>query len=180
MVCFFREASYPQLKVNREYDQTSFEWLTEQNVPLDLNIPITINGEEYTVEMENGYGSISMGIEDELEIDPNDWILLMQEPEIILGTDYLNNEFSSIQLNQNFPNPFSETTQIGYYVSKSENISIVLFDILGNEIKTLVNKIHLTGNYSISLHRNELSDGVYYYRLISDDGIISKQLQIME
>lgn len=177
---FFREASYPQLKITRHTEQTSFEWLTEQNVPLDLNVPITINGEEYTVEMEDGYGSISMGIEDELEIDPNDWILLMQEPEVILGVDDQDMESSGIQLNQNFPNPFSETTQIEYSVSQSENVSIVLYDILGNEIKTLVNKVHQTGNYSISLHRNELSDGVYYYRLISDKGIICKKLQITE
>jgi aminopeptidase N len=41
---FFREANFPQLSVTRETDQTSFEWLTEQNVPLDLNVPITRNG----------------------------------------------------------------------------------------------------------------------------------------
>lgn len=177
---FFREASYPQLKVNREYEQTSFEWLTEQNVPLNLNVPITINGEEYTVEMENGYGNISMGIEDELEIDPNDWILLMQDPEIILGTDDLSLSENKNQLMQNFPNPFSENTKIEYSVSKIENISIVLYDIIGNEIKSLVNKVHQTGVYSISLQRNKLPDGIYYYRLISDEGIISKKLQIIE
>jgi len=176
---FFREASYPQLLVNREYNQTTFEWQTEQDVPLDLNVPILINGEEFTVEMENGYGSIAMSIADELVIDPNDWIL-MQDPDIILGTNDPNIASSGVQLNQNFPNPFSETTQIAYTVSKTENISIVLYDILGNAVKTLVNKVHQAGDYSISLHRSTLSDGVYYYQLQTDKAILSKQLYIID
>jgi len=129
--------------------------------------------------MENAYGSISMSIDDDLLIDPNDWILLMQEPDIILGVDDLMESWA-VQLNQNFPNPFSETTQIGYSLSKKENMRIVLYDILGNEIKILVNKMHQAGDYSISLNRNNLSDGVYYYRLISDEGILSKKMQIIK
>jgi aminopeptidase N len=176
---FYREANFPQLSVTRQIEQTSFQWLTEQNVPLDLNVPITINGEEYTVEMENGYGSIAMSMADDLEIDPNDWIL-MQDPDIILGTDDLNISSSGVQLKQNFPNPFSESTCIEYSVSKTENISIVLFDILGNEIKTLVNKVHQAGEYSISLHKNKLSDGVYYYQLQTDNTTLSKQFNIID
>ena len=176
---FFREASFPQLKVNRQAEKTSFEWLTEQNVPLDLNVPITINGEEHTVEMENGYGSISMSIEDELEIDPNDWIL-MQDPEIIVGLDDLSFSESENQLMQNYPNPFSENTVIEFYLSKSQHAKVCIYDQLGNRLFTLTNKAHLKGKHQISFNKGKLSDGVYYYRLISDEGIISKKLQIIE
>jgi len=176
---FFREASFPQLRVTRETEQTSFEWLTEQNVPLDLNVPVTINGEEHTVEMENGNGSISVSNEDDLEIDPNDWIL-MQDPEIIVGLDDLS--FSKIgnQLMQNYPNPFSENTIIEFYLSKSQHAEVCIYNQLGNRIFTLSNKVYLKGKHQVSFNKGVLSAGVYYYRLISDEGIISRKLQILE
>jgi len=176
---FFREAGFPQLRVNRQAEQTSFEWLTEQNVPLDLNVPVTINGEEHTVEMQNGNGSISVSIEDELEIDPNDWIL-MQDPEIIVGINDLSfSEFEN-QLMQNYPNPFSENTVIEFYLSKPQHAKVCIYDQLGNRIFTLTNKVHMKGKHQISFNKGKLSDGVYYYRLISDEGIISKKLQVIE
>ena len=176
---FYREASYPQLIVNRQAEQTSFEWLTEQNVPLDLNVPITINGEEHTVEMENGYGSISMSIEDILEIDPNEWIL-MQDPEIILGTVDLSLSESENQLMQNYPNPFSENTIIEFYLSKSQHAKVCIYDQLGNKLYTLTNRSHSKGQHQISFNKAKFSDGIYYYRLILNEGIISKKLQIID
>lgn len=176
---FFREASFPQLIVNRQAEQTTFQWLTEQNIPLDLNVPITINGEEHTVEMENGNGSISMSIEDELEIDPNDWIL-MQDPEIIVGLDDLSLGERGDQLMQNYPNPFSENTIIEFYLKKSQHAEVCIYDQLGNKLFRLTNKVHMKGKHQISFNKGNLSAGVYYYRLISDEGIISKKLQIIE
>ena len=176
---FYREASFPQLRVNRETEQTSFEWLTEQNVPLDLNVPITINGDEYTVEMVNGYGSIAMSIEDDLEIDPNDWIL-MQNPEIIVGLDDLSFSERENQLMQNYPNPFSGNTVVEFYLSKSQHAKVCIYDQLGNRLFTLTNKVHIKGKHQISFNKGKLPAGLYYYRLISDEGIISKKLQIID
>jgi len=176
---FYREASYPQLRVNRQFVQTNFEWLTEQNVALDLNVPITINGEEYTVEIENGYGSISMSIGDELEIDPNDWIL-MQDPEIILGNDDLSFRENKNQLMQNYPNPFSENTIIEFYLCKSQHAKVCIYDQMGNRLYSVTDKAQRMGNHQISFDKGNLSDGIYYYKLISDDGVITKKLQIIE
>ncbi|MCB2220692.1 MAG: T9SS type A sorting domain-containing protein [Bacteroidetes bacterium] len=176
---FYREASFPQLKVNRQIGQTSFEWLTEQNVPLDLNVPITINGEAHTVEMENGYGLISMIIEDDLEIDPNEWIL-MQDPEIIVGINDLSNSEFENRLMQNYPNPFSENTVIEFYLKKSQHAKVRIYDQFGNILFTQTHKVRIKGKHQISFNKGELSAGVYYYQLISDEGIISKKLQIID
>lgn len=176
---FFREVSFPQLRVTKEFDQTTFEWLTEQDVPLDLNVPILINEEEFTVEMENGTGSIAMSLNDDLEIDPNDWIL-MQDPDIILNTDNLNYIDKGNKLMQNFPNPFSESTNIYYSVSSRQNMSIILYDYLGNEIQTLTNGFHQKGDYSIELEKSDLSNGMYFYRMIIDEGQITKKLHIID
>ena len=177
---FFREASFPQLRVNRMLEQTSFEWLTENNVPLDLNVPVTINDEEYTVEMENGYGSISMSVEDNLEIDPNDWILMRNPEIIVVGTNDLSYRENRNQLMQNYPNPFSENTVIEFYLSKTQHAAVYIYDQLGNKLFTLTDKTHAKGNYQISFNKGKLSEGVYYYRLISDEGIISKKMLVVE
>jgi aminopeptidase N len=176
---FFREASFPQLEVNRQTDITSFEWLTEQNVPLDLNVPITINGVEHTVVVENGIGSISMNPEDDLEIDPNDWIL-MEDPEIIVGINDLSISMSENQLMQNYPNPFSENTIIEFYLKKSQHARVCIYDQLGNKLFILTDKVYTKGKHHISFNNGMLSDGIYYYRLISDEGVISRKMHIVK
>jgi hypothetical protein len=176
---FFREAAFPQLLVNREYNQTTFEWVTEQNVPLDLNVPVLNNEEEFTVEMENGVGCIAMNINDDLVIDPNEWIL-MQDPDIILNTDQLNHNDIENQLMQNFPNPFSESTLIFYSISSNQNVSIILYDYMGNEIQVLVDGFHQKGDHSIEFNRTELANGIYFYKMNSENEQITRKLQIVE
>ena len=87
-----------------------------------------------------------------------------------------NSESSNIpvefKLEQNYPNPFNPTTTIKYTVPNigNENIAspteLVVYDILGKRIKTLVNKQQPAGNYQVTFDANDLSSGVYFYALI--------------
>ncbi|MBK9404971.1 MAG: T9SS type A sorting domain-containing protein [Ignavibacteria bacterium] len=76
-----------------------------------------------------------------------------------------------ITLNQNYPNPFNPTTIINYQLSKFSNVSLKVYDVLGNEIKTLVNEYKPAGNYSVTFDAgdtgqgNNLSSGIYFYTL---------------
>jgi aminopeptidase N len=173
---FFREASYPQLQIIQEFNETHFEWLTETNVPLDLNVPILINGVEFTVEMENGMGSVAMNLNDELIIDPNDWIL-MADPDIILNINEKAKTTRNI-LHQNNPNPFANFTTIEYQVLKAGNITLNLMDYQGKHIKTLINKFHEPGCFNIRLNKGELCQGVYIYCLKTEDYTINRQMII--
>jgi hypothetical protein len=74
-------------------------------------------------------------------------------------------EFS---LSQNFPNPFNPTTLISFAVPKSvvgEMVTLIVYDILGNEVTTLANESKVAGYYSIQFNAQNLSSGVYFYRL---------------
>jgi len=68
-------------------------------------------------------------------------------------------------LAQNYPNPFNPTTRISYLLPGSEFVSLKVYDIIGREIKTLVSEFQTAGTYSINFDANELTGGIYLYRL---------------
>lgn len=73
----------------------------------------------------------------------------------------------SIRLEQNYPNPFNPVTRLEFGISKLGFVSLKVYDILGKEVKALVNEIRPAGTYSVSFDGSNLSSGVYYYRLES-------------
>ena len=68
-------------------------------------------------------------------------------------------------LSQNYPNPFNPNTTINYSLPKQSNVTIKVYNILGKEVLTLVNENKPRGNYSVEVNANNLSSGVYFYRL---------------
>ncbi len=81
---------------------------------------------------------------------------------------------SMLSLSQNYPNPFNPTTTIEYavgtdnYPSLQKFVSVKIFNVLGEEIATLVNDQKMPGNYSVQFNASTLPSGVYYYRLQSE------------
>jgi hypothetical protein len=80
-------------------------------------------------------------------------------------------DFPEYELYQNFPNPFNPSTVISYSVGTQHAVSvqIKIFDILGREVKTLVNEYKAPGKYSVLFDGKDLSSGVYFCRLIVKD-----------
>ncbi|KAF0151631.1 MAG: hypothetical protein FD143_1764 [Ignavibacteria bacterium] len=78
--------------------------------------------------------------------------------------DTVPTEFS---LAQNYPNPFNPSTTISYQLSAFSNVTLKVFDVLGNEIATLVNQTQHAGKYQIMFDASRLASGTYIYTLIS-------------
>ena len=68
-------------------------------------------------------------------------------------------------LYQNYPNPFNPTTTIDYAINSNQFVILKVYDILGNEISTLVNKEQHAGNYEITFNGGNLASGVYFYTI---------------
>lgn len=87
---------------------------------------------------------------------------------------------SEFSLEQNFPNPFNPSTKIKFAVPSAGSVKILVSDILGREVTTLVNDNFEPGNYSVLFEADHLSSGVYFYTLITEALKISKKMILVK
>ena len=92
----------------------------------------------------------------------------------------LVNTPTSFKLEQNYPNPFNPVTNISFTVVENNLTTLKIYDILGKEVKTLINEVMPAGNYNIQFNAVGFASGVYIYRLISGKFISSKKLILMK
>ncbi len=86
--------------------------------------------------------------------------------DIVTSVDEFENTIpNKFELSQNFPNPFNPSTKINYSVPQISFVTLKVYDILGKEVSTLVNEEKTIGNYEINFDANNLSSGVYFYRM---------------
>jgi hypothetical protein len=176
---FFREASYPYLTVVRGYDETTFTWETENNVLLDLDVPIWVNGVEQIVEMTDGVGSAPVLPGDAMVIDPKKWIL-MASPSIITTVEEGHNSGNVFQLEQNYPNPFNHSTNIQFSIPEALQVSLIVFDIHGNEMLTLIDGFLDSGDHEVLMDGNKLANGTYFYRLQAGEFVQTRRIVLIK
>ncbi|BDQ01435.1 T9SS type A sorting domain-containing protein [Ignavibacterium sp.] len=82
-------------------------------------------------------------------------------------------------LYQNFPNPFNPGTRIAYSIPRDEVVTIKVFDLLGNEIKTLVDEFQTQNYYEIQFNAENLSSGIYFYQMKAGDFIQTKKMILL-
>ncbi len=87
-------------------------------------------------------------------------------------------------LYQNYPNPFNPSTKIKYEVKEEfrrqeTEVKLIIFDILGREMKTLVNKKQKHGVYEVTFNGNNLSSGIYFYSLFIEGTLIKTRKMVM-
>jgi hypothetical protein len=84
----------------------------------------------------------------------------------VIGITNISSEIpKSFMLSQNYPNPFNPITNINVQLSKTGFVKLVVFDVLGREVKTLVNEELNAGSYRVDFDGSRLSSGIYFYRL---------------
>jgi photosystem II stability/assembly factor-like uncharacterized protein len=86
----------------------------------------------------------------------------------LTGIDQHPSPADGFSLDQNFPNPFSRLTTIGFTIPERCFVTLKVYDVLGNEIATLLNGYEQPGNKSLRFNGDELPDGIYYYQLKTD------------
>ncbi len=83
-------------------------------------------------------------------------------------------------LDQNYPNPFNPTTTIKYSIAEDTQVSLKIYDILGNEITKLVNEYQQAGTHSFEFDASSLSSGVYFYELSAGQFLSTKKMIILK
>ena len=103
----------------------------------------------------------------------NDKISGKKDAKMIIPTEY--------KLYQNYPNPFNPMTKINYDLPKDAKVTLIIYDILGREMKRLVNnEFKSAGKYSIEFNGQSFASGVYFYRLVSDKFVEVKKMVLIK
>lgn len=84
------------------------------------------------------------------------------------------------QLHQNSPNPFNPTTEISYSLDRSANVKLVVFNVTGREIETLVNEMQSSGDHKTVFDGTGLPSGVYFYKLETDRYVAIQKMVLVQ
>jgi len=116
------------------------------------NIPVVHAGASNVI--------INLTLSDVEQIDPN------------IPANYL--------LSQNYPNPFNPSTSISYSLPKSGYVTLKVFNILGNEVTTLVNEAKAAGQYNVEFNASNLPSGIYFYKIQSGSFTETKKMILLK
>lgn len=100
--------------------------------------------------------------------------------DYVTGTGTAQNIPAKFTLSQNYPNPFNPVTSISFDVPLNTFVELKIFDILGREIKSLVNNEYQPGSYKVDFDASVLPSGVYIYRLTAGDFTESKKMVLIK
>ena len=83
-------------------------------------------------------------------------------------------------LSQNYPNPFNPSTTINYSLPKAGKVKLIVYNIVGQKVATLVDEFQNPGYYKIQFNASMLTSGVYFYQLITDDFVKAKKMILLK
>ena len=115
------------------------------------------------------------------------WGNVMELGDLVTNVNSNNEEVpAEMELSQNYPNPFNPTTKIEYSIPNSASdfglskVTLKVYDILGREVVTLVNKNQKAGSYTIQFNAANLPSGVYLYRLTAGEHVSVKKMTFLK
>lgn len=190
---------HPRLDWNANAEPDIYQYIVEKYVGPDLGwVQLTQTANRYYVDLTESYCSAPPPQQCEAghwvyyRIKAVDVQSLMSNPSgsvgtyVLGGAPYKAGSGSSedvvynYELDQNYPNPFNPSTTINFSIKENSNVSLKVFDILGNEVASLVDERKAPGNYSVTFNAKELPSGIYVYRLIANDFTSTKKLMLVK
>lgn len=98
----------------------------------------------------------------------------------LVGISNLNLNPDSYSLSQNYPNPFNPSTQINFSILNTAMTSLIVYDVSGKEVAKLISGNLAAGSYSYTFNGNNLTSGVYFYRLTSGQFTETKSMMLIK
>jgi hypothetical protein len=108
----------------------------------------------------------------------NEWLLLDDQTTSIFSSNKTSG-IRTYKLFQNYPNPFNPSTTIEFDLPKSSEVSLKVFNILGEEVTALVSERLSTGSYSYEWDAGKLASGVYLYRVQAGNFVETRKMVLM-
>lgn len=141
-----------------------------------VKYPVTIKVENMTGLIKDAYGNELNSV-----INPGEELTITNsliDKLIVQSDDFAKpNTFA---LEQNYPNPFNPVTKIKYSIAQNNLVNITVYDLLGREVKKLVNEDKPAGNYEVSFDASTIASGVYIYKISAGSFVDSKKMILMK
>lgn len=111
----------------------------------------------------------------------NDKYLFIVENDQVVSVEAPGNIIPNrVSLEQNYPNPFNPSTTINYKLTEQSIVELKVFDLLGNEVQTLVNGEKGAGSYDINFNASNFASGVYYYTLKTNGNLLTRKMLLLK
>lgn len=160
---------YATLKYNSSGIQ---QWITRYNGPGNAG------DEAYSIAID-GLGNIYVTGGSGGNGTSNDYATIKYSQ--LVGIQPISNEFQQgFSLAQNYPNPFNPTTNLGFALSNSSFVRLIIYDALGRQLETLINEQLSAGIYEVDWNASQYSSGVYYYKIDSDEYTDTKRMVLLK
>lgn len=150
--------TWEEIKLDIDIPERSYQWVVPQ---------LTIDEGRIRIYMDNVGGGYT-GTSENFSIRG---VVTVEDEEVLSR---------SFNLYPNYPNPFNPTTTISFTLSKSSHISLLIYDIHGREVESLIEGIQPAGSHSIEWNASNLASGVYFYRLTADEFIQTRKMILIK
>ena len=117
-------------------------------------------------------------LDQKINFEPNMIIGDAIDPIVLNGES--NEMVSSLEIVSAYPNPFNPVTNIDYYMSESNNITISVFDIMGRQVELLDNGFKDSGYHSIVWDASHQASGVYYIQIVSNAEVQTQKVMLLK
>jgi len=189
-----RNSSFKRYQIYRAYTDINnvpgnYTMIAEWNFSID-STPTFIDYDVWS-NCDAGSSEPSYNVRYKIKaVDNTDWASVFSDfvsnqslvVRINTPDNYINNSNlpKSFLLSQNYPNPFNPVTKIQYDLPKDVFVSVKIYDLLGREIKTLLNEYKNAGSYIVSFNGSELASGVYFYRIKAGSFVQVKRMLLIK
>jgi hypothetical protein len=153
--------------------------LQPQYVSTTVDGPVTITSQNpATIEPGasfNVYYALALGANEQTMLTN---ITLAEEKYegLVTSVENIKPSVNTFALGQNYPNPFKNSTTISYQLPDDGFVSLKIYNVIGNEVATLVNSNQTRGSHTIHYDGNDLTSGMYYYTLRYNDQVKSNKM----
>jgi hypothetical protein len=98
----------------------------------------------------------------------------------VLGVKLNGDKPLVFKLEQNFPNPFNPTTTIQYSIAKAGLVTLKIYNVIGQEVASLVNESKGPGRYSVQWSAGQYASGAYFYRLVNNGNVQVQKMMLIK
>lgn len=159
-----------------------YEWLTVTNQSGIVEPGNTVNVQLNfsTIGVDAGVYNANLIYRSNEALLPEYQIPITLDVANVVSNEEETDKALNFRLNQNYPNPFNPSTSISFRIPKAGPVSLKVFNLLGQEVATLVDQRMVAGEYNVEFDASGLSSGLYIYRLKTEGAELSRKMMLVK